>query len=99
LQEAESKERIWKSHSAHPVANLDVLPSGQSPNPPSCSRREIGKMLLGGKRYDRILSAPPILAVSDCALIGRVFDGAFWLIRADKNDRIMPAAPATPCAV
>ncbi len=41
-------------------------------------------------RYDRILcDAPPILAVSDCALIGQRLDGAFLVIRADKNDRVM----------
>lgn len=75
------------------IANLEVLPSG--PNPPNPTElltgEKFGRMLAWAeKRYDRILcDAPPILAVSDCALIGRRLDGAFLVIRADKNDRIM----------
>jgi polysaccharide biosynthesis transport protein len=77
------------------VANLDLLPSGSNPPNPT-------ELLTGGKfakilswadgRYDRILcDAPPILAVSDCALIGRQLDGALLLVRADKNDRVTAA--------
>jgi succinoglycan biosynthesis transport protein ExoP len=76
-----------------PVANLDLLPSGLNPPNPTelLTGDQFGKILRWAEgRYDRILcDAPPILAVSDCALIGRQLDGAFLLIRADKNDRVM----------
>jgi succinoglycan biosynthesis transport protein ExoP len=75
------------------VANLDLLPSGVNPPNPTellTSDRFAKIMSWSEQRYDRILcDAPPILAVSDCALIGRQLEGAFLLIRADKNDRIM----------
>jgi capsular exopolysaccharide synthesis family protein len=94
LQEAEFKELdLEKAIQRTAVASLDVLTSG--PNPPNPTElltgEKFGKMLAWAeKRYDRILcDAPPILAVSDCALIGRRLDGAFLVIRADKNDRIM----------
>jgi polysaccharide biosynthesis transport protein len=76
-----------------PIANLELLPSGVNPPNPTelLTSDRFGKILAWAeKRYDRILcDAPPILAVSDCALIGRQLDGAFLLIRADKNDRVM----------
>jgi polysaccharide biosynthesis transport protein len=75
------------------VANLDLLPSGVNPPNPTellTSDRFAKIMTWSEQRYDRILcDAPPILAVSDCALIGRQLEGAFLLIRADKNDRVM----------
>jgi capsular exopolysaccharide synthesis family protein len=75
------------------VANLDLLPSGVNPPNPTellTSDRFAKIMSWAEQRYDRILcDAPPILAVSDCALIGRQLEGAFLLIRADKNDRVM----------
>ena len=77
------------------VMNLDLLPSGVNPPNPSelMTGNQFGKILAwADKHYDRILcDTPPILAVSDCALIGRQLDGAFLLIRADKNDRLMAA--------
>jgi capsular exopolysaccharide synthesis family protein len=94
LQDAEFKEPELLNAIQHTaVANLDVLPSG--PNPPNPTElltgEKFAKMLAWAEtRYDRILcDAPPILAVSDCALIGRRLDGAFLVVRADKNDRIM----------
>jgi capsular exopolysaccharide synthesis family protein len=94
LQDVEFKEAdLENAIQRTAVANLDVLPSG--PNPPNPTElltgEKFGRMLAWAeKRYDRILcDAPPILAVSDCALIGRRLDGAFLVIRADKNDRIM----------
>ena len=100
LQQADMKEADVESvtHKTS-VANLDVLPSG--PNPPNptelLTSEKFGKILSWAEgRYDRILcDAPPILAVSDCALIGRQLDGAFLLIRADKNDRVMAARART----
>ena len=81
------------------LAKGDVLPSG--PNPPNPTElltgAQFGKVLgWAAERYDRILcDAPPILAVSDCALIGRQLDGALLLVRADKNDRVMTARAHT----
>jgi len=94
LQEAEFKEEeLQKTIERTKVANLDVLPSGSNPPNPTelLTGKRFGQILdwVDG-RYDRILcDAPPILAVSDCALIGRRLDGAFLVIRADKNDRVM----------
>jgi succinoglycan biosynthesis transport protein ExoP len=77
------------------VANLDLLPSGVNPPNPTelMTSDRFGKIVAWAeKHYDRILcDTPPILAVSDCALIGRQLDGALLLIRADKNDRLMAA--------
>ncbi len=94
LQEAEFKaEDLEKAIERTKVANLDVLPSGANPPNPTelLTGMRFGQILDWAEgRYDRILcDAPPILAVSDCALIGQRLDGAFLVIRADKNDRIM----------
>ena len=94
LQEPEFKEQdLTKAIEHTKVNNLDVLPSGANPpNPTELLTGTRFEQILAWAdgRYDRILcDAPPILAVSDCALIGRRLDGAFLIIRADKNDRIM----------
>jgi capsular exopolysaccharide synthesis family protein len=94
LQEPELKEQdLVKAIEHTKVNNLDVLPSGANPpNPTELLTGTRFEQILAWAdgRYDRILcDAPPILAVSDCALIGRRLDGAFLIIRADKNDRIM----------
>jgi capsular exopolysaccharide synthesis family protein len=94
LQEAEFKEEeLEKAIERTGVANMDVLPSGSNPPNPTelLTGERFGQILNWvDRRYDRILcDAPPILAVSDCALIGRRLDGAFLVIRADKNDRVM----------
>ncbi len=94
LQEEEFKaEDLEKAIERTKVANLDVLPSGANPPNPTelLTGMRFGQILAWAEgRYDRILcDAPPILAVSDCALIGQRLDGAFLVIRADKNDRIM----------
>lgn len=77
------------------VTNLDLLHSGVNPANPTelmTSDRFHTILAWAENHYDRILcDTPPILAVSDCALIGRQLDGAFLLIRADKNDRLMAA--------
>jgi capsular exopolysaccharide synthesis family protein len=77
------------------LQHLDVLPSGtRSANP--------GELLTGTnlgalfswaeQRYQRILcDVSPILAVSDCALLGRWLDGILLVVRGDRNDRIQAA--------
>jgi capsular exopolysaccharide synthesis family protein len=94
LQEVEFKvEHLEKAIERTKVANLDVLPSGSNPPNPTelLTGTRFSQILAWAEgRYDRVLcDAPPILAVSDCALIGRRLDGAFLVIRADKNDRVM----------
>jgi succinoglycan biosynthesis transport protein ExoP len=71
--------------------NLDVLPAGmRQPNPAE---------LLSGPRfqdllawadtcYDRVLvDCPPVLAVSDAQVVGRLVDGAILVVRPEKNHR------------
>ncbi len=94
LQQSDTSDaEVGKFVQKTSVANLDLLPSGINPPNPTellTSDRFAKIMSWSEQRYDRILcDAPPILAVSDCALIGRQLEGAFLLIRADKNDRVM----------
>jgi capsular exopolysaccharide synthesis family protein len=94
LQDPDFKEEdLQKSIEQTKVSNMDILPSGSNPPNPTelLTGTRFGQILdWADSRYDRILcDAPPILAVSDCALIGRRLDGAFLVIRADKNDRVM----------
>jgi non-specific protein-tyrosine kinase len=79
------------------VANLKVLPSGQTPPNPS--------ELLGSMRMSRIIESlkatadlvlfdsPPILAVTDAAILSRKLDGVLLVISAGqtKRDRAIKA--------
>jgi capsular exopolysaccharide synthesis family protein len=85
---------LWAAICATKINKLDVLPTG--PNPPLnpaelLSGESFAKIIAWAEsRYDRIIcDSPPILAVSDCALIGRLLDGALLVIHADKNDRVI----------
>jgi capsular exopolysaccharide synthesis family protein len=75
------------------VERLHLLPSG--PNPPNPAElltgERLGKILAWAEtKYDRILcDAPPILAVSDCAILGRSLDGILFVVHADKGDRVV----------
>jgi Mrp family chromosome partitioning ATPase len=73
------------------LPGLDVLPTGvRRPNPAE---------LLGGPRfaellawaesqYDQVLvDCPPVLAVSDAQIVGRLVDGGILVVRPDKNHR------------
>src|SRR6185503_8280119 len=75
--------------------NLDVLPAGlRRPNPAE---------LLGGPNfvellawaeatYDQVLvDCPPVLAVSDAQIIGRLVDGAIVVVQPQKNHRRLVA--------
>jgi len=94
-QDAVTEAELLAAARATSVANLHVLPSG--PNPPNPTELLTGERLAkilawADTHYDRVIcDAPPILAVSDCALIGRLLDGALMVIRADKNDRVSAA--------
>jgi capsular exopolysaccharide synthesis family protein len=73
------------------LPNLDVLPAGRrQPNPAE---------LLSGARFSELLSwaescyervlvdCPPVLAVSDAQVVGRLVDGAILVVRPEKNHR------------
>jgi polysaccharide biosynthesis transport protein len=95
LQQDDLMERhLWAAICKTKIRNLDVLPSGPNspPNPAELlSGRSFAKIVAWAEtRYDRIIcDSPPILAVSDCALVGRLLDGAVLVIHADKNDRVI----------
>jgi polysaccharide biosynthesis transport protein len=73
------------------LPGLDVLPAGL--------RRPDPAELLGGpyfaelltwadSRYDQVLvDCPPVLAVSDAQIVGRLLDGAVLVVRPEKNHR------------
>jgi len=74
-----------------PIETLDVIPSGTRPTNPA--------ELLYGDRFSELLAwaetaydqiiidAPPTLAVTDSAIIGRQVDGTLLVVRPDKNRR------------
>ncbi|MFQ5746597.1 MAG: polysaccharide biosynthesis tyrosine autokinase, partial [Gemmatimonadota bacterium] len=74
-----------------PVNGLDLLPAGAAPPNPS--------ELLGGERMERLLAqirtgyesividSPPVLAVTDAAVLGPMVDGVILVLRAEQTDR------------
>ncbi len=73
------------------LANLDVLPAGaRQPNPSELlSGPRFGELLAWADScYDRVLvDCPPVLAVSDAQMVGRLVDGAILVVRPEKNHR------------
>jgi capsular exopolysaccharide synthesis family protein len=80
-------ETVFKTE----MDNLDVLPAGPRPvNPVELLTSERLSDLLGWAEtsYDQVLiDAPPSLAVTDAAIIGRLVDGAILTVRPEKNRR------------
>jgi capsular exopolysaccharide synthesis family protein len=82
------------------LENLHVLPAGPRPvNPVELLTHDRLADLLGWAEtnYDQVLiDAPPSLAVTDAAIIGRLVDGAILTVRPDKNRRklVLRAAEA-----
>lgn len=76
---------------AMPLENLDVIPAGPRPGNPAellQSERFSDLLAWAETQYDQILiDAPPILAVADPAIIGRLVDGCVLVVRPDKNRR------------
>ncbi|MFN0199023.1 MAG: GumC family protein [Planctomycetaceae bacterium] len=70
---------------------LHVIPSGPRPPNPAellASTRFADLLEWADSRYDQVLiDAPPVLAVTDPAIIGRVVDGMVLVVRPDKNHR------------
>jgi capsular exopolysaccharide synthesis family protein len=77
------------SHTA--VANLDVLPAGAHvPNPAELLQSaSFGKMLDALQtKYDRIIiDSPPVVPVTDPAILSKNVDGALLVIRAFRTTR------------
>jgi capsular exopolysaccharide synthesis family protein len=73
------------------LANLDVLPAGlRQPNPAELlSGPRFSELLAWAEScYDRVLvDCPPVLAVSDAQVVGRLVDGAILVVRPEKNHR------------
>ena len=72
------------------IENLSILPSGNIPPNPS---ELIGSQKMSdlvkelSKKYDKIFfDAPPVLAVTDPILIGRLVDGLFLVTRSELTD-------------
>jgi len=68
-----------------------VLPAGiRCPNPAELlSGPRFAELLAwADAHYDQILvDCPPVLAVSDAQIVGRLVDGAILVVRPDKNHR------------
>ncbi|HBN75913.1 MAG TPA: hypothetical protein DD473_08855 [Planctomycetaceae bacterium] len=75
------------------LENLDVISAGPRPsNPVELLTSERFEELIGWAEgvYDQILiDAPPSLAVTDPAIIGRLVDGIILTVRPDRNKRRM----------
>ena len=73
------------------LQNLDVLPAGRrQPNPAELlSGPRFSELLAWAEScYDRVLvDCPPVLAVSDAQVVGRLVDGAILVVRPEKNHR------------
>lgn len=73
------------------LQNLDVIPSGPRPvNPMELLAGDRFSDLLAWAEtvYDQIIiDSPPVLAVSDSVIIGRLVDGIVLTVRPEKNRR------------
>lgn len=70
---------------------FDLIPAGlRQPNPAELlSSTRFSELLAWAEAsYDRVLvDCPPVLAVSDAQVVGRLVDGAIIVVRPDKNHR------------
>jgi polysaccharide biosynthesis transport protein len=73
------------------LQNLDVIPAGPRPVNPMellASDRFADLLAWAETVYDQIIvDSPPVLAVSDSAIIGRLVDGVVLTVRPEKNRR------------
>lgn len=73
------------------LPGLDVLPAGlRRPDPAELLGGPYFSELLtwADSRYDQVLvDCPPVLAVSDAQIVGRLLDGAVLVVRPEKNHR------------
>ncbi len=72
-------------------SGLDVLPTGtRRPNPSELlgSIRFAELLAWAESHYDQVLlDCPPVLAVSDAQMVGRLVDAAILVVRPEKNHR------------
>jgi capsular exopolysaccharide synthesis family protein len=91
--DAEISASIEKNMTRGLVNHLDFIPSGTRPLNPTelLSGDRFPELLAWAETiYDQILiDAPPILAVTDPAIVGRVVDGVILVIRPETNKRNM----------
>jgi capsular exopolysaccharide synthesis family protein len=77
------------------VDNLWAIPAGPTPpNPADVLQSERFRKFLGelGERFDRvILDSPPLVAVTDSAIISRLVDGTVFVVRAFKTSKHLSA--------
>ena len=75
------------------IEGLDFMPSGPRPANPSelLSSERFNDLIAWAEQiYDQVLiDAPPVLAVTDPAIVGRIVDGAIVVVRPDKKRRKM----------
>jgi polysaccharide biosynthesis transport protein len=94
-QPALQPESVEQSIRQTPLQHLDVLPSGTRTSNPGelLASGNLGAIFSWAERhYQRILcDVSPILAVSDCALLGRWLDGVLLVVGGDQNDRVQTA--------
>jgi capsular exopolysaccharide synthesis family protein len=73
------------------LPGLDVLPAGlRRPNPAELlsSTRLVELLAWAESIYDQVLvDCPPVLAVSDAQIVGRLVDGAILVVQPQKNHR------------
>ncbi|MCO6047433.1 polysaccharide biosynthesis tyrosine autokinase [Aeoliella sp. ICT_H6.2] len=74
---------------------LHIIPAGlRRPNPAEllASKAFIELLAWADSKYDQVLvDCPPVLAVSDAQIVGRLVDGAVLVVRPDKNHRRLVA--------
>lgn len=72
-----------------PIANLDFIPTGSIPPNPSelLLHERFGNLLESiSKNYDHvIIDSPPILAVTDATIIGRMASATLMVVRAGQH--------------
>jgi tyrosine-protein kinase Etk/Wzc len=72
-----------------PIANLDFIPTGSIPPNPSelLLHERFGDLLASiSKNYDHvIIDSPPILAVTDAAIIGRMASATLMVVKAGQH--------------
>jgi tyrosine-protein kinase Etk/Wzc len=72
-----------------PIANLDFIPTGSIPPNPSelLLHERFGHLLASiSKNYDHvIIDSPPILAVTDAAIIGRLASATLMVVKAGQH--------------
>ncbi|MGZ8942503.1 MAG: polysaccharide biosynthesis tyrosine autokinase [Methylobacter sp.] len=72
-----------------PIANLDFIPTGAIPPNPSelLLHERFGELLASiSKNYDHvIIDSPPLLAVTDAAIIGRIASATLMVVKAGQH--------------